>query len=158
MPSLSNISNLLTSCAYTARYRPTALATNGSLPSDHLAIVTISATEHRQGQRRPFFEDTLKVLADLPSQPGLLGHAFRFELIGNKAWTITAWRDQASQDAFVHSPAHHTAVRRSPETTQNTRFVTLHRPLSSLPPRWPEILSLISNAPLRCLHHAPTEG
>ena len=58
MPSLSNLADLLTSCAFTARYRPTALATNGSLPPDHLAIVTISATEHRQGQRRPFFEDT----------------------------------------------------------------------------------------------------
>jgi ADP-ribosylglycohydrolase/heme-degrading monooxygenase HmoA len=142
-----NLADLLTSCAYTARYRPTTLATDGSLPPDHLAIVTISATEHRPGQRRPFFEDTHKVLADLPSQPGLLGHAFRFELIGNKAWTITAWRDQASQDAFVHSPAHRTAVRRSPETTQNTRFVTLRRPLSSLPLRWPEILALLSSAP-----------
>lgn len=149
MLSLSNLANLLSSCAFSARYRPSALATDGSLPPDHLAIVTISATEHRQGQRRPFFDDTRKVLADLPSQPGLLGYAFRFELIGNKAWTITAWRDQASQDAFVRSPAHRTAVRRSAQTSQNTRFLTLHRPLSSLPLRWPEIRSLIANAPLR---------
>ena len=152
MLSLSNLADILHNCAYTARYRPTALATNGSLPSDHLAIVTISATEHRQGQRRAFFEDTRKVLADLPSQPGLLGHAFRFELIGNKAWTITAWRDMASQDAFVRSPAHRTAVRRSAQTSQNTRFVTLSRPLSSLPPRWPEILALLSTAPVRSSH------
>lgn len=148
MLSLSNLADILTSCAYTARYSPTTLATDGSLPPDHLAIVTISATEHRQSQRRAFFEDTRKVLADLPSQPGLLGHAFRFEFIGNKAWTITAWRDMASQDAFVRSPAHRTAVRRSAETTRNTRFVTLRRPLSSLPLRWTEILALLSTAPV----------
>jgi heme-degrading monooxygenase HmoA len=45
-------------------------------------------------------------------QPGLLGHAVRFEIFGNKAWTMTAWKDEASLTAFVRSPAHRAAVRR----------------------------------------------
>ena len=147
--SLGGLVALLTNCAYTAPYRPTALASNGTLPPDHIAIVTISATEHRPGQRRAFFRDTRQVLADLPAQDGLLGHAFRFEIIGNDAWTVTAWRDQASQDAFVRSPAHHAAVRRSGETAQSIRFVTLQRPLSSLPLDWSEMLDLMAKAPAR---------
>jgi heme-degrading monooxygenase HmoA len=140
---------VLASCAYTAPYRPTALASNGSLPPDHLAIVTISAVEHRPGQRRAFFRDTRKVLAELPDQNGLLGYAFRFEIIGNEAWTVTAWRDQASQDAFVRSPTHRAAVRRSGETAQNIRFVTLQRPLSDLPLDWSEMLDLMNKTPAR---------
>jgi heme-degrading monooxygenase HmoA len=147
--SLGGLAALLTNCAYTAPYRPTELASNASLSPDQLVIVTISAVEHRPGQRRAFFRDTRQVLAELPAQDGLLGHAFRFEIIGNEAWTVTAWLDQASQDAFVRSPTHRAAARRSAETAQNIRFVTLQRPLSSLPPDWREILDLMSKAPAR---------
>jgi len=74
------------------------------------------------GDAREFFKDTKAVLATMADQPGLLGHAVRFEIFGNKAWTMTAWKDEASLTAFVRSPAHREAVRRSGETAQNIRF------------------------------------
>jgi heme-degrading monooxygenase HmoA len=153
LPGLARIATLttftafLTGCAYTAPYQATPLAKNGVLPPDHPAVVVLTATEHRPGQRREFFKDTRRVLAELPTQDGLLGHSFRFEIFGDEAWTITAWRDEAARDAFVRSPAHLAAMRRSRQTTQNLRFVTLQRPLSSLPPRWSEILPLTETAP-----------
>jgi heme-degrading monooxygenase HmoA len=146
---LVSLLGILVSCSYTAPYRPAALATDGSLPPDHPVIVTISGVEHRPGQRKAFFRDTRAVLAELPDQPGLLGHSFKFEILGNKAWTMTAWRDEASQDAFVRSPAHRKAVRNSGKTSQNVRFITVTRPLSSLPLGWKEALALINEAPVR---------
>lgn len=147
--SIGGLAAFLTSCAYTSPYRSTTLAKDGGLSPDHMAIITISATEHRPGKRRAFFHDTRQVLADLPEQEGLLGYAFRFQIIGNEAWTVTAWRDQAAQEAFVRSPAHRAAVLRSGQTAQNIRFVTLKRPLSSLPLDWREVLNLMANEPAR---------
>lgn len=114
---------------------------------DDRAFVVGSLRE--PGRRGDFFRDTVAVLDVLPYQEGLLGYAFRFELFGNKAWTVTAWQDQASQDAFVRTPAHRAAVQRSSETAQNIRFVTVERPLSSLPLKWKEIFDLIENDSLQ---------
>jgi hypothetical protein len=51
---------------------------------------------------------------------------------------MTAWKDEASLTAFVRSPAHQEAVRRSGETAQNTRFASVEMPLGALPMSWAE--------------------
>jgi heme-degrading monooxygenase HmoA len=147
--ALFSLTALLSGCAYTAPYRRASLAKSGALPPDHLAVVTLTATEIKPGQRGPFFQDTRRVLDALPDQEGLLGHAFRFELFGDEAWTITAWRDEAARDAFVRSPEHLAAMRRSRQTAQNLRFVTLRLPISELPPRWRDVLPLLAATPPR---------
>jgi heme-degrading monooxygenase HmoA len=136
---------LLNGCAYTAPYRTTALAGSGELPPGHPALVALTATEHQPGQRRAFFRDTRRVLDELPEQEGLLGYSFRFEVFGNQAWTLTAWRDEAAMTAFVRSPAHRIAVQQSGDTAQNIRFVRLERPLESLPLPWKDLLPLLEN-------------
>jgi heme-degrading monooxygenase HmoA len=88
--------------------------------------------------RAEFFKDTKAVLATMADQPGLLGHGVRFEIFGSKAWTMTAWKDEASLAAFVRSPAHREAVRRSGETAQNIRFASVEVPLAALPMSWAE--------------------
>lgn len=140
-------------CAYTAPYRATALAKSGSLGPSHAVVLTLSATEHQPGQRSEFFRDTRRVLADLPEQPGLLGYSFRFELFGNEAWTMTAWRDEAARDAFVRSPAHLAAMRNSARTAQNLRFITMQVPLEALPLSWADARALLSAETPRPAHH-----
>jgi hypothetical protein len=139
MPPVS----LLASCSYTAPFRlvepvPAGLKT---------AVVTLGAVESRAGQRRAFFDDTKRVLADLPNQSGLLGYSFRFELLGRKAWTMTAWKDAASRDRFAASPVHQSAVRNSRVTAQNMRFVSVEVPVSELPMSWSAALRLLETAP-----------
>ena len=139
MPMLS----LLPSCAYTAPFRrveavPDRLKT---------AVVTLSAVESQSGQRKAFFDDTKRVLADLPNQTGLLCYSFRFQLIGRKAWTMTAWKDEASRDRFAASPIHRAAVKNSHVTAQNMRFITVTLPVSELPMKWTEALRLLETAP-----------
>jgi hypothetical protein len=130
---------------YSAPYRSTAPATvAGTLPGQTI-LVTLSSTEHRPGQRGAFFRDTRNVLGELPQQEGLLGYSFRFQLLGNKAWTMTAWLDEESRDKFARSPAHLEAIRRSEVTSQNTSFVTVSRTPEALPMSWSEALKILSN-------------
>ena len=140
------LSAWVSGCAYTAPFRKTALAQEGGLPADRVVMVALSSTEHRPGMRREFFRDTRNVLADLPAQPGLIGYSFRFEIFGRTAWTMTAWKDEASLNAFVRSPAHREAVRRSGDTAQNLRFATIKVPVGSLPLNWRDARRLVAEA------------
>jgi hypothetical protein len=139
---LMGLITFLSSCSYTAPFRRVE-----SVPAGAKVIVTLSAVEHKKGQRKPFFADTQRVIADLPNQSGLVGYSFRFQIFGNKAWTMTAWKDEASRDRFAQSPIHLAAVRNSPTTAQNMRFVSVTVPASSLPMRWDEALRLLEDAP-----------
>jgi hypothetical protein len=139
---LMGLISFLSGCSYTAPFRRVEqVATEANV------IVTLSAVEHRKGQRKAFFTDTKRVLADLPRQPGLVGYSFRFQLLGNKAWTMTAWKDEASRDLFSKSTIHRTAVRNSAQTAQNMRFISVTVPASSLPMSWDEALRHLEKAP-----------
>jgi heme-degrading monooxygenase HmoA len=139
--------SFLSGCAFTAPYRRMGAAQTGALAADHMAVVTLSAVEHQPGKRKPFFDDTKRVFADLPNQEGLLGYSFRFQFFGNKAWTMTAWEDEASRDRFARSPVHLAAVRNSRTTAQNMRFISVEVPASSLPLSWREALKHLEAAP-----------
>jgi len=139
-------STWLTGFAFSGPFKKTALAREGGLAPDRPVLVVVSSTEHRPGMRGEFFKDTKAVLATMADQPGLLGHAVRFEIFGNKAWTMTAWKDEAALTAFVRSPAHRAAVRRSGETAQNIRFASVEVPLAALPVSWDEARRLLDAA------------
>ena len=126
----------VTGCAFSAPFKRTKLASEGGLSPDASVLVVVSSTEYRPGMRGEFFKDTKAVLATMDHQPGLLGYAVRFEIFGKKAWTMTAWKDEASLTTFVRSPAHREAVRRSRETAQNIRFASVEMPLGALPISW----------------------
>ena len=139
---LMGLSKFLSHCSYTAPFRRVE-----SISQDASVILTLSAVEHQKGQRKPFFTDTKRVLADLPNHAGLLGYSYRFQLFGNKAWTMTAWKDEASRDQFSQSPVHLSAVRNSPTTAQNMRFMSVTVSASSLPMSWDEAIRLLNTAP-----------
>ena len=132
----------LSSCTYTAPFREVE-----AVSPEAQVIVTLSAVEHQKGQRKRFLADTRRVLADLPNQAGLVGYSFRFQLLGNKAWTMTAWKDEASRDQFAKSPVHLAAVRRSRLTAKNMRFISASVPAGSLPMSWDEAIRLLDKAP-----------
>ncbi len=134
--------SLLNCCSYTAPFRRVKAPVTGSK-----VLVTLSAVEHKPGQRGAFFTDTKNVLSDLPNQSGLIGYSFRFQIFGKKAWTMTAWEDEESRDRFASSPIHREAVRNSRVTSQNMRFITVSVPEASLPMKWSEALVHLENAP-----------
>lgn len=137
----------LTGCTYTAPYRRMGVPPSTTAIALRPVLVAVSEVEHRRGQFAPFFADTKGVLATMPEQDGLLGYSFRIEIFGRKAWTLTVWRDDAALDAFVRSPAHRAAVRRSGETAQATKFFTYEAPSCEPPPTWGEALRRLEAAP-----------
>ncbi len=136
---------LFTACSYTAPYRRIATAQSLGIRPEQKVIVTLSEVEHRPGQRKPFFTDTKRVLADLPNHEGLLGYSFRFQLFGAKAWTMTAWRDKASRDDFVLSPIHYAAMKNSRVTSHKMKFVTIETSVKDLPLDWKEALQRLES-------------
>jgi hypothetical protein len=139
---LMGLASFLSNCSYTAPFRRVE-----SISQDARVILTLSAVEHQKGQRKSFFDDTKRVLANLPNHAGLVGYSYRFQLFGNKAWTMTAWKDEASRDQFSQSPVHLSAVRNTPTTAQNMRFMSVTVPASSLPMSWDEAIRLLNTAP-----------
>lgn len=142
IPLAMGVLCFLGGCSYTAPFRQMQ-----SLPADRKVVVTLTEVEHRPGQKGAFFRDTKNVIADLPNQSGLVGYSFRFQILGRKAWTMTAWGDEASRDAFVESPVHLRAMRNSRITAQNMRFTTVNVLAGSLPMHWEEALRLLKAAP-----------
>jgi hypothetical protein len=139
---LMGLSTFLSHCSYTAPFRRVE-----SISQDASVILTLSAVENQKGQRKAFFDDTKRVLADLPNHAGLVGYSYRFQLFGKKAWTMTAWKDEASRDQFSQSPVHLSTVRNSPITAQNMRFISVTVPAKSLPMSWDEAIRLLNTAP-----------
>jgi hypothetical protein len=136
--------SLFSSCSYSAPFRRLE-----AVPPDALVVVTLTEATHKAGQKGAFFSDTQAVLATLPQQAGLIGYSYRFEIVGKRAWTMTAWKDLAARDRFASSPTHMAAVRNSRNTCDATRFVTLELPARSVPLRWGEVVKLLSAAPVR---------
>jgi quinol monooxygenase YgiN len=132
----------INACSYTAPFRRVE-----SVSPDAEVVLALTAVESRQGQRSAFFADTKRVLAGMPNQPGLIGYSFRFQILGRKAWTMSAWKDEASRDAFTASPSHRAAVKNSRVTSQNMRFINVKIPAHQLPIIWDEALRLLETAP-----------
>lgn len=138
---------LFTSCSYTAPYRRMEVSKSGRTPAGQQVIVTLTEVRHQPGKRTAFFGDTMKVLDDLPNHRGLLGYSFRFQLLGSRAWTMTAWEDEAALDRFARSPAHRAAVTNSRVTAQSVKIKSISVPFSELPLPWREAQWLLDKEP-----------
>jgi len=136
----------LPGCAYTSPWKRTKLGKK-LMGSNQPVLVSLTQAQRKARQRGPFFDQVRSVLADLPARDGLLGYAFRFELLGDKAWTITAWRDEAARDQFVFRGAHRDAMRKTDEVLESCRFGSLHLLSGDLPPAWPKVLEILADAP-----------
>ena len=73
---LMGLFTLISGCSYTAPFHRVE-----AVSPDATVIVTLSAVEHLKGQRKPFFVDTKRVLADLPNQAGLDAQHLRCRLL-----------------------------------------------------------------------------
>ncbi|MFM9957673.1 MAG: antibiotic biosynthesis monooxygenase family protein [Phycisphaerales bacterium] len=98
-------------------------------------------------KRSVFLEHTQRVRDSLPEQPGYLASALRIVLMGNEAWTMTAWDDATSLDAMVASPIHREAVRQGMPAVVRARFLRFQWPPGGEPPSWREIRDRLESVP-----------
>lgn len=144
LAAVASLPLLLSGCStYTSSFRSPSPAI---LPADTEVVVALTQVDHRPGMRSAFFADTRRVLADMEGHDGLIGYAFRFELFGRRAWTVSIWRDEAALQRFIRSPAHRAAMRNSDTTSDEMRFVRATMRADAIPPPWPAVISRLAEA------------
>ncbi len=115
---------------------------------DGSGLAVIALTETTLGPdraaRAAFWESVRAGERDLPNQKGLLGHALRRELLGNRAWTMTVWEREEDLDRFVTSHAHRQAIRTGSPGLAGQRFATITRPRAAGPLPWAEARDVLA--------------
>jgi heme-degrading monooxygenase HmoA len=97
-------------------------------------------------RRGDFDRWTRRVNAGLDAQPGLLAHAIRKELFGDKVWTFTVWASAADRDRFVRSTTHQRAMDAASTGIAAMRSVRLTLAPAELPTDWDGVLALLDRA------------
>ncbi|MDJ0711718.1 MAG: hypothetical protein QNJ14_15115 [Woeseiaceae bacterium] len=108
-------------------------------------IVSLTMAEYQPGwkSRRVFWRYVGQVEESLADSPGLVGHSLRRQIIGNRAWTMTVWKDESSLRAFAGSPAHQDAIRQALPTLEDVRFARVELPAHEIPISWEQAEQLL---------------
>jgi hypothetical protein len=94
--------------------------------------------------RADFDRASIQLLAKLPHVPGLLMYSIRREVLGEQAWTMTAWRTAADRRAFVASRLHGRALTAGTRAVREMRSLQLELPIHELPMDWSKALQLLA--------------
>ncbi len=113
------------------------------------AIVIVAITEatlsDRNADRKVFWQNVERVEASLEGQSGFLGISRRLEVLGDRAWTMTAWEDEESLRAFVSGQVHQRAIDEANGGLADSRFVRFKVPSNALPVSWDEALAKLES-------------
>jgi heme-degrading monooxygenase HmoA len=130
---------LLAGCTIATPFRSAAPAAPG--PDRVVLVLTHAVVE--PVRRAAFDEHTRRVLESLPGQPGLLGYSVRRQVLGNEAWTMTVWRDEAARARFVASDVHRAAIAAGAPALRSVRFLRIEIAAAELPLSWSRALALL---------------
>lgn len=95
-----------------------------------------------------FLRLTFAVRGQLAHAEGLVGYSLLAEPLSKTFWTLSAWRDQASLDAFARALPHADVVRALRPRMAPTTFLTWSVAGRDLPISWTEAKSRLLAAPL----------
>ncbi len=104
--------------------------------------VVVALTHATLSERRRNFDEDVNLVANsLATTDGLIAYSLRKELLGDEAWTMTVWRDEAALEAFVASAVHQRAIRNSAQELAAARFWRFEIDRSMLPISWETALA-----------------
>ncbi|MFE6285150.1 DUF3291 domain-containing protein [Streptomyces sp. NPDC057877] len=113
--------------------KATAPAPGGSAT----AVVMASRLELRSLLSVPrFFVLSLVILRQVRAAEGSIGVSLRAEPLKRTFWTLSAWRDQRSLDAFARTDPHAVSVRRLRPGMKRALFVFWRTGHDQLPVSW----------------------
>lgn len=109
------------------------------------ALVVMSLTHARiyMEKRGAFERATLALLGQLGDAEGLLMYSIRRELLGDQAWTMTAWRADEYRDQFLASEMHSLALLSARDSIKSMRSRRISLTVNDLPLRWSRALRLL---------------
>ena len=135
-------------CAIATPFRGPGYDADAGVAADRPETVVVVLTEavlrDEGADRSAFWDNVGKVEDSLAAQPGFIGYSLRRELLGDRAWTMTAWRDEASVAAFVQSPVHQTAIAEGLGALQATGFARIEVKRDELPLDWERAVEILA--------------
>ena len=132
----------LTGCAIGGSFSP-GERYESDLGDQAVVVITEAAISSQPGAREEFMALSRKVSDSLESRPGYLGSAFRFEVLGTKVWTMTAWTNEQSVNDFMFSGPHHAAIGRTFVLVDDGRFARTTIPRDQMPMSWEDAMTLL---------------
>jgi heme-degrading monooxygenase HmoA len=136
---------LLSGCAVATPFRSVPSAGEDTA----IVAVTHAVLKDQPGAFWRFIDQSRRVAAALPDQPGFLGHSLRGSLLGTELWTMTAWSDPAALTLFIDGDEHRAAVRAALPVMARGRFVRFGTQRAWLPPRWSVALAALDGPEAR---------
>lgn len=117
--------------------------TTGKVTADVPETVVFAVTSGAIGAGRSgdFYRELNAVMQDLTQRDGLVGYALRKR--SDSIWTMSAWVDDASLDAFLAADPHRRAVREGGISRSSLRYARVPLPSASLPLRWEAAIALL---------------
>ncbi len=108
-------------------------------------VVSVTMTQYKSDwtSRKLFWRHVERVEKSLSERQGLVGYSMRRQILGNRAWTMTIWKDESSLLAFVRSPAHLEAMQQALPTLENASFARVELPASDIPLSWEKAEQLL---------------
>jgi len=106
-------------------------------PERELVVaLTYAKLAEDEAARKKFWVHARRVYGQLGDQPGFVAGSRRSEIFGDKAWTMTVWRDSTSLNAFLSREPHRSAAREGFDLTDEGRFAQFKIVASDLPLSW----------------------
>jgi len=142
--SLGLLTVLTSACSVGYDFRgPGVDPTTGKVAANVPATVVFAATSGAIGAGRSgdFYRALDTVMQDLTQRDGLVGYALRKR--SDRIWTMSAWVDEASLDAFLASDPHRRAVREGGISRSSLRYARTPLPSASLPLTWDAAVAML---------------
>ena len=109
-------------------------------------LVAVTTGEVTNGRSADLFEQLGAVMNALTEQDGLVGFMTRKQTFGSRIWTMSAWVDEASLDAFLDSDAHRKAARKGGIPRDSVRSARAWLPRELLPLSWDQAIGLLNTS------------
>jgi hypothetical protein len=116
-----------------------------NVSSEKNVILVISYIEINQKSKdlSKFWEHVHLIRNNISENPGILGISIRRGIFSNKAWTMTAWKDESFLEDFIEGERHRRAIREGKSSMLKSKFYRTTKKYSELPIKWEEAERLV---------------
>ncbi|TGL20079.1 DUF3291 domain-containing protein [Leptospira yanagawae] len=115
--------------------------------SNHSSVVIAITEVEIEGSlsiRSIFWDRVSSVRSKLQQNEGYLGGAIRREIFGNRAWTMTVWKNESALDQFVYSMEHERAMKEGGPAVKKSKFYRGYRKWNEIPLSWKVVETLLA--------------
>lgn len=139
----ASLFSLLTACAVPFPFMQSSVLKDYSKNENVIVSITEAYLNADSNKNKIFRQNTIAVVSNLKNEEGYLGHAVRIGLLGDRAWTMTVWKDEASLKKFIYGKTHKMAMSQGTVALKSARFATVMLKRQEIPISWSKALTIL---------------